>query len=258
MAKALPYFKFFCSEWSDGDITLEDYKTQGLFINICAYYWSNECVVELSKLKKKFRGYESTIDEILTLNIIKLKGDFISISFLDEQQIEREEQSKIKSKGGLASVEARKLLKLQQKTNNSLTENQQVLNSGLTEVQLLRKDKIREEKNSLHVGQENLPNPKPSIEKIDFKKLTEFLNKATGRNLHEPNQTVKNKYIARMKEGVPKSKIITAIINACKDPYHIETNFKYLTMEFFSRADKIELHGSEKINEPIKFKSNVK
>jgi len=113
-------------------------------------------------------------------------------------------------------------------------------------------------KQDLHVGQENLPNPKPSIEKIDFKKLTEFLNKATGRNLHEPNQTVKNKYIARMKEGVPKSKIITAIINACKDPYHIETNFKYLTMEFFSRADKIELHGSEKINEPIKFKSNVK
>jgi len=112
--------------------------------------------------------------------------------------------------------------------------------------------------NNLHVGQENLPNPKPSIEKIDFKKLTEFLNKATGRNLHEPNQTVKNKYIARMKEGIPKSKIITAIINACKDPYHIETNFKYLTMEFFSRADKIELHGSEKINEPIKFKSNVK
>ena len=47
MAKSLPYFKFFCSEWSDGDITLEDYQTQGLFINICAYYWSNECIVEL-------------------------------------------------------------------------------------------------------------------------------------------------------------------------------------------------------------------
>ena len=33
MAKDLPYFKFFCSEWNDGDITLEDFNLQGLFIN---------------------------------------------------------------------------------------------------------------------------------------------------------------------------------------------------------------------------------
>ena len=55
MAKDLPYFKFFCSEWSDGDITLEDFETQGLFINICAYYWSNECIVSLDKVNKKFK-----------------------------------------------------------------------------------------------------------------------------------------------------------------------------------------------------------
>lgn len=145
MAKSLPYFKFFCSEWSDGDITLEDYQTQGLFINICAYYWSNECVIELSKLKKKFRGYESTIDEIISSNLIKLKGDVISISFLDEQKTERQQESKIKSKGGLASAEARKLSKLQQKTNTTSTENQHVLNSCSTETQLLRKEKKREE-----------------------------------------------------------------------------------------------------------------
>lgn len=52
MAKDLPYFKFFCSEWNDGDITLESYKTQGIFINICSYYWSNECDVTLKNLKR--------------------------------------------------------------------------------------------------------------------------------------------------------------------------------------------------------------
>lgn len=147
MAKSLPYFKFFCSEWSDGDITLEDYQTQGLFINICAYYWSNECVVELSKLKKKFRGYESLIDEIIDSNLIKLQDGFISISFLNEQQIEREQQFIVKSKGGLASAEARKLAKLKQEGNIISTETQHVLNSCSTETQLLREDKIREDNN---------------------------------------------------------------------------------------------------------------
>ena len=54
MAKDLPYFKFFVSEWNDGDITLEDFETQGLFINLCAYYWSNECEITLTKAIKKF------------------------------------------------------------------------------------------------------------------------------------------------------------------------------------------------------------
>ena len=64
MAKDLPYFKFFCSEWSDGDITLESYEAQGLFINICSYYWSNECDVNYKKLLKKFRGYEDIINQL--------------------------------------------------------------------------------------------------------------------------------------------------------------------------------------------------
>jgi len=98
MAKDLPYFKFFCSEWSDGDITLESYEAQGLFINICAYYWSNECIIELSKLKKKFKGYDAIIDELISSNIIKIKNDYVSISFLDEQKIEREKTSKQNSK----------------------------------------------------------------------------------------------------------------------------------------------------------------
>ena len=70
MAKDLPYFKFFCSEWNDGDITLEDYKTQGLFINICSYYWSNECEITFTKLKKKFRGNEDLINELLKSGLI--------------------------------------------------------------------------------------------------------------------------------------------------------------------------------------------
>jgi len=146
MAKDLPYFKFFCSEWSDGDITLESYEVQGVFINVCSYYWSNECKVEYKKLLKKFRGFEEIISNLMNENIFKLnEDDTICISFLDEQQNERSEKSKMKSKGGRASAEARKLKK-QQTVNTTLTENQHVLNSCSTEVQVLREEKKREDK----------------------------------------------------------------------------------------------------------------
>lgn len=89
MAKELPYFKFFCSEWSDGDITLEDYKIQGLFINICSYYWSNNCNVDIDKLKKKFRHSKKDIDYIIDENLIKVNNNKVEINFLIEQLYER-------------------------------------------------------------------------------------------------------------------------------------------------------------------------
>ncbi len=150
MAKDLPYFKFFVSEWNDGDITLEDFETQGLFINICAYYWSNECEITLSKTKKKFRHIsEDSFQNLIDSEVIKVEDDIITINFLDEQKEERIENSKRKSKGGKASAEARRLKRLaenQQKLNTSSTDVQQVLNSCSTETQVLREEERREEK----------------------------------------------------------------------------------------------------------------
>ena len=150
MAKELPYFKFFVSEWNDGDITLEDYEVQGLFINLCSYYWSNECDLQFAKTKKKFKDApEDSWKTLLKSNIIKNDDGNLVITFLDEQQEERLQQSKVKSKGGKASAEARRLKKLaeqeQQEINRNSTESQHVLNSCSTESQLLREEKIRED-----------------------------------------------------------------------------------------------------------------
>tara|TARA_R110000803_G_scaffold61223_1_gene120962 strand:- start:2955 stop:3716 length:762 start_codon:yes stop_codon:yes gene_type:complete len=145
MAKDLPYFKFFCSEWNDGDITLEDYNIQGVFINVCSYYWSRECNLEPKMLYKRFKTVKPEIDILVSENFIKIENNIIEISFLDEQKEEREKRSKIRSKGGKASAEARKLKKLQQESNTYPTEIQHVLNSSSTQPQLLREDKRREE-----------------------------------------------------------------------------------------------------------------
>ena len=90
---------------------------------------------------------------------------------------------------------------------------------------------------------------------INFEKLLSFLNSKTGRNFKVINETTKKKYYARLKEGYTKDDILNAIINAVNSDYHKENNFKYLTPEFFSRADKLNLYSS--INNKPK-ENNVK
>lgn len=86
MSKELPYFKFYVNEWITGDITLETFEVQGLFVNICAYYWSKECSLTFTMLKKKFRDVKPELFDILILSkIIKVNEDRLSINFMDEQ-----------------------------------------------------------------------------------------------------------------------------------------------------------------------------
>jgi len=98
MAKLLPYFKFFSSEWNDGDITLEDYKTQGVFINICSYYWSKECNVPFKHVFKRFKDVKKEIDVLVLNEIIYDCNGKLCIKFLDEQLEERKAKSLQNSK----------------------------------------------------------------------------------------------------------------------------------------------------------------
>jgi len=100
MAKEIPYFKFYPTDWTSGDITLEDYDIQGIFINIAAYYWSKECDLTLTNLKKRFRGYEDKIEDLLTNKILKLRGESVVISFLDEQLSSKELQNAVNKMNG--------------------------------------------------------------------------------------------------------------------------------------------------------------
>lgn len=101
MSKELPYFKFYCSEWDNGNISLEPYDVQGLFINICTFYWSRECNVSLKLLNKKFRGDSDLIEQLFKIEVIKKKNENLSIKFLDEQLRERKKIAKRNKINGL-------------------------------------------------------------------------------------------------------------------------------------------------------------
>lgn len=100
MSKQLPYFKFYVNQWLNGDITLEEENVQGVFINICVYYWSKECFVTFEQLSKKFKANIDQINTLINSNIIKQKNNRICINFLDEQIVERNGQKSINKENG--------------------------------------------------------------------------------------------------------------------------------------------------------------
>jgi len=227
MAKEIPYFKFYTAEWSNGDITLEDYECQGIFINICAYYWSKDCDLTLSVLLKRFRGFEGKINELIASGIIKNIDGLISISFLNEQMQSKEIQKITNQKNGMKGGRPKKE-ETEKKPNGLFLETQTKANDNpnLTNIE----KSIEEEKSIIT---QVVP-----TSAIDFDKFIKKFNSFANRNFRATNK-VKTALKARLKE-YSKEEIIEAIENAHNDSYHKENNFQYLTPEFILRPDKLE------------------
>jgi len=236
MAKDLPYFKFFCSEWNDGDITLEDYKTQGLFINICSYYWSNECDMTFTKLKKKFRGHEDLIKDLLKAGLIKeCVGDNVSISFLDEQQEERDVQSKKSSIAGKASAEKRRLKKLQQESNKNPTDVEIMFNKNPTIK--IREEKKREEESIEHFTHESFL--------VWFKECREYL----GLKFNVPRLYTNDLMLFNyLKDDYTKDDFKLAFKNFSSDSYWNDPTKSLLMPKHFLNAE----HFTKYLNAEVK------
>jgi len=123
MAKELPYFRFTAAEWLNDDISLESYELKGLFIDICAYYWSQDCVLTLAKLEKKFSNATLLLQRLIDTNIIKHenKHDKIKIDFLLTQYDLLSEKRKLRQDAGSKGGNAKAMLKQKRsyKDNNN-------------------------------------------------------------------------------------------------------------------------------------------
>ena len=100
--------------------------------------------------------------------------------------------------------------------------------------------------NPLTLPKEEKEEEKEKEEKytIDFLKLLDFINAKTKRGFRTINKATQKKYLARLKEGYTSQDIKIAIENAVKSKNHIENQNKYLTPEFFSRADKLNMYSA--------------
>jgi hypothetical protein len=75
---------------------------------------------------------------------------------------------------------------------------------------------------------------------VNWDKLLEVFNLIFDKKSRVISETVRRKYRARLKEGYTKKDIVAAMKAAKKDDYHKDTGYKYCTLEFFSRADKLD------------------
>jgi len=121
MSRELPYFKFFTGEWLNGDITLLEYDLQGVFINVCAYYWHRECEMDLDKLIRKFG--QNKIIELMNEGLIcqLSNSDQVVIKFLDEQFIEFTNRKQKLSEAGKKGQLIKNQTKIKPPLNNPLT-----------------------------------------------------------------------------------------------------------------------------------------
>ena len=230
MAKDLPYFKFFVSEWNDGDITLETLDAQGLFINICAYYWSNECDVLVEKCIKKFKHYDqSLIKSLFDCGVLKDDNGKLVINFLDEQKHERNHKSLINGSNGKLGGRPKKPTKSENKPNalNSLSE---------TKGNKRREEEIREEKNKEEYF-------------IDW--FNSSMESIKGSGKYKLNAKVKKQLHARIKEGYTFEDFKKAFKAMQNDSFHQANNYKHLTPEFITRVDKLEMWCNVEVKEKL-------
>ena len=104
MAKELPYFQFEPAEYISGNISFCSISAQGLFINICSYYWQRNCLLTKEQVLRRLNLVDE-FDELLDEKVIYLDFDnYIKIKFLDDQKneiIEKSNKNKVNgSKGG--------------------------------------------------------------------------------------------------------------------------------------------------------------
>jgi uncharacterized phage protein (TIGR02220 family) len=153
-----------------------------------------------------------------------------------ELQLKRDlikfEEVKVKrSDAGKRSAEVRALKSDEKvlKKSTSVESVKQVLTNPTVSVNVNVNDTVNDT-----VINKNIINP------INWDALLNFFNTTTNKKCRIVSTKARNQFNARLKEKFTKEDIFKAIKNCYNDEWHIKNNHQYLTLEFISRADKLD------------------
>jgi hypothetical protein len=136
MAKELPYFQFEPAEYLTKDVSFCSLSAQGLFVNICAYYWQRQCDLTKEQFLRRF-NFINEFEELIKEGVIDVIDGVIKIKFLDNQFVKATEFSKEQSRKGALGGRPKK-------PNESQTKAEIKPNESQTKA--IREDKIKEDK----------------------------------------------------------------------------------------------------------------
>ncbi len=156
MAKELPYFQFEPAEYLTKDVSFCSLAAQGLFINICSYYWQRNCELTKEQVLRRL-NYTAELEELISEGIIDCIEGVVVIKFLDNQRDNATKESTKNSingsKGGA-------------KKGNTNAKKQPKNNPKTTQKQGIRRDKKKGNKKK---GKEIIEKNKPTqVEFLEY------------------------------------------------------------------------------------------
>lgn len=95
----LQWFKFTPSDWMMGKIQRCPEITQARFMRLCCLYWNKDCNLSIEDAEIEID--KEHFDILVSKKIISKNETHFNISFLDEQYLEIEDNTKDKSRSGI-------------------------------------------------------------------------------------------------------------------------------------------------------------
>ena len=93
--------------------------------------------------------------------------------------------------------------------------------------------------------------------KVDYKKLIDYFNSVFKKATRVVSSDAKKNINQRLKDGYTKDDVRVVIDNASNDNHHIESNYKYITLEFLSRPKIFERYASQQHQKPYSIKKEI-
>jgi hypothetical protein len=185
MAKELPYFQFEPAEYLTKDISFCSLSAQGLFINICSYYWQRCCQLTKDQVLRRL-NYLTELEELISEGVIDFDGDNIVIKFLDNQMEKATKLSAKNTSNGAKGGRPKKPNETQTKPKLNPNESHKI-----------RRDKIKED----NIKEDDIKSIYTVSENVVGLKSNSYFSTQILKNEYKANDEIINAVLSNKANG---------------------------------------------------------